>query len=195
MKKNTADWDTLFWTGPKKRAGLQLLENFFQFNDLAVTKKRLNDIIRYAIKKDGFIAEDPSVLFQFHQSMRSFVRAGYLLMLKKKKHRFSRLPESSVPVMFGLLSEQEYLDPLLVFSQAYKEYTIKEFDYFMSGMVYLSMGISDHIPEKNIINPYIHLMKMLDAAHLILQRRSEKKTAGNHPEKKGDVYIKVRSFG
>ncbi len=170
MKKNITDPETLFWTGPKKRAGLQLLENFFQFNDLAVTKKRLNDIIRYAIKKDGFIAEDPSVLFQFHQSMRSFVRAGYLLMLKKKKYRFSRLPENSVPVMFGLLSEQEYLDPLLVFSQAYKEYTIKEFDYFMSGMVYLSMGTSDHIPEKNIINPYIHLMKMLDGAYLVLER-------------------------
>ncbi|WP_336959172.1 hypothetical protein [Chryseobacterium contaminans] len=51
---------------------------------------------------------------------------------------------------------------------------IKEFDYFMSGMVYFSMGVDENLPEKNIINPYIHLIKMLDAAHLILERRGEK---------------------
>jgi hypothetical protein len=42
-------------------------------------------------------------------------------------------------------------------------------------MVYFSMGVYENLPEKNIINPYIHLIKMLDAAHIILERRGERK--------------------
>ncbi|WP_262884118.1 hypothetical protein [Chryseobacterium panacisoli] len=41
----------------------------------------------------------------------------------------------------------------------------------MSGIVYFSMGAYDKLPETNLVNPYIHLLKMLDAAHLMLERR------------------------
>ncbi|MGE8536701.1 MAG: hypothetical protein ACN6OJ_19165, partial [Chryseobacterium sp.] len=71
----------------------------------------------------------------------------------------------------------EYRNPLLVFKKAFREYTLKEFDYFMSGIVYFSMGVYENLPERNIVMPYIHTVKMLDAAHLILQRRREKKMA------------------
>jgi hypothetical protein len=66
------------------------------------------------------------------------------------------------------------------FQKAFREYTLKEFDYFMSGIVYFSMGVYENLPERNIVMPYIHTVKMLDAAHLILQRRNAKKTAGTH---------------
>ncbi|REC62872.1 hypothetical protein DRF65_08605 [Chryseobacterium pennae] len=59
--------------------------------------------------------------------------------------------------------------------KASKEYSIKEFDYFISGMVYFSMGIYNKLPERNMINPYIHLIKMLDAAYLIIERRRRSK--------------------
>ncbi|MBL3550172.1 hypothetical protein [Chryseobacterium sp. KMC2] len=78
------------------------------------------------------------------------------------------------PLVLGLLTEKEYQNPLLVFKKAFKEYSIKEFDYFISGMVYFSMGIYDKLPERNMINPYIHLIKMLDAAYLIIERKGKK---------------------
>ncbi|MCJ7933327.1 MAG: hypothetical protein MUW56_06730 [Chryseobacterium sp.] len=62
----------------------------------------------------------------------------------------------------------------MVFKKAFKEYSIKEFDYFISGMVYFSLGVYDNLPERNMINPYIHLIKMLDAAYLIIERRGKK---------------------
>ncbi|REC62870.1 hypothetical protein DRF65_08595 [Chryseobacterium pennae] len=77
-------------------------------------------------------------------------------------------------MVLGLLSEKEYQNPLLVFKKAFKEYSIKEFDYFISRMVYFSLGIYDNLPERNMINPYIHLIKMLDAAYLIIERKGKK---------------------
>ncbi|WP_261512657.1 hypothetical protein [Chryseobacterium paludis] len=133
MKKNITDFETRFWTEHKKHSGLQLMETYFKFNELAVSKERLNSIMNYAVKRDSWIKEDSSVIFHFYQSMRSFVRAGYLIMLKEKKWKVNTQLEDTSPLLLGLLSEKEYQNPLLVFKKAFKEYSITEFDYFMSG--------------------------------------------------------------
>ncbi|WP_313090334.1 hypothetical protein [Chryseobacterium flavum] len=174
LKRNRTDFETRFGADSKKYSGVKLMETFFRFNDLAGSKEKLNGLTHYAVKSDRWIKEDPSVLFQFHQAMRSFVRAGYLISIREKKQDFNIRPENAVPWLPGLLSEKEYRNPLQVFKKAFKEYSVEEFDCFMSGVVYFSMGIYDRVPESNMIGPYIHLTKMLDAAHLILERRVEK---------------------
>ncbi|WP_111954685.1 hypothetical protein [Chryseobacterium lathyri] len=179
MKKIKTDFDPWFRAG-KKRSGLQLMETFFQFNELDVSKERLSNIMNYAVKRNSWINEDPAVIFQFHQSMRSLIRAGYLIMLKERKWTVDTQQEKISPWVLGLLSEKEYRNPLLVFKKAFRAYSVKEFDYFMSGIVYFSMGVYENLPERNIVMPYIHTVKMLDAAHLILQRRREKEMADTH---------------
>lgn len=176
MKKIKTDFAPRFRAG-KKHSGLQLIENFFQFNELDVCKERLSNIMNYAVKRNSWINEDQAEIFQFHQSMRSLIRAGYLMMLKDRKWTVETQPEKIFPWVLGLLSEKEYRNPLLVFKKAFREYTLKEFDYFMSGIVYFSKGVYENLPERNIVMPYIHTVKMLDAAHLILQRKREKEMA------------------
>lgn len=176
MKKNKTDFKAQCRADHKKRSVVQQIELFFQFNDLAATKERLSSIVSYAVKRNFSINEEPFVIFQFHQSMRSFVRAGYFIMLRERKWATHNHLEDVSPLVLGLLSEEEYQNPLLVFQKAFREYSIQEFDYFLSGMVYFSMGMYENLPEKNIINPYIHLIKMLDAAHIILERRGERKS-------------------
>lgn len=173
MKKTRTDFQSRLEKGRKKHCGLQQMETFFQLNDLATSKELLNIIMSYALKRNSWIKEEPSVIYHFHQAMRSFIRAGYFIMLKEKKLVVNTQLEDCSPLVLGLLSEKEYQNPLLVLKKAFKEYSVKEFDYFMSGMVYFSLGIYDHLPERNMINPYIHLTKMLDAAYLITERRGK----------------------
>ncbi|UHO38895.1 hypothetical protein H5J24_01540 [Chryseobacterium capnotolerans] len=174
MKKNRTNFQSRLGKGRKKHYELQQIETFFQLNDLIATKELLNIIMSYALKRNSRIKEEPSVIYHFHQAMRSFVCAGYFLMLKEKKLFINTQLEDVSPLVLGLLSEKEYQNPLLVFKKAFKEYSVKEFDYFISGMVYFSMGIYDKLPERNMISPYIHLIKMLDAAYLIVERRRKK---------------------
>nr|WP_315035062.1 hypothetical protein [uncultured Chryseobacterium sp.] len=181
MKKSRTNFAPRFRAG-KKRSGLQLMEHFFQFNELDVSKERLSKIMNYAVKRDSWIHEDPAVIFQFHQSMRSLIRAGYLLMLKERKWAVDTQTEKISSWVLGLLSEKEYRNPLLVFKKAFREYTLKEFDYFMSGMVYFSMGVYKNVPERNLVMPYIHMVKMLDAAYLILERKRENKRTDKDSE-------------
>lgn len=174
MKKIRTGFQPTLEKSPKKHSGVQLMETFFQFNDLITTKELLNNIMNYAVKRNSWIKEDPSVVYHFHQAMRSFVRAGYFIILKEKKCKIHTQWEDVSPLALGLLTEKEYKNPLLVFKKAFREYSIKEFDYFISGMVYFSLGIYDNPPERNMISPYIHLTKMLDAAYLIIESKNIK---------------------
>ncbi|STC94304.1 hypothetical protein [Chryseobacterium carnipullorum] len=107
MKKIKTDFAPRF-RADKKHSGLQLMETFFQFNELDVSKEILSKMMNYAVKRNSWIHEDPAVIFQFHQSIRSLIRAGYLIMLKERKWAVNNQPEKISPLVLGLLSEKEY---------------------------------------------------------------------------------------
>lgn len=173
MKKKKTDLESRFWSGRSNPSPTSLLEAFFQFHDLATAKERLNRIMAYAVQGKVRIDEDLSVIFHFHQSLRSFILAGYSLRKKSGKWSVSTLPGQGSPLGLGSLSEEEYRDPVLVFRRAFQEYRPEEFLDFLAEVVYFSLGTFNHVPEGNIVGPYLHLCKMLDAARLIVERSAQ----------------------
>jgi hypothetical protein len=174
MKKKKINFESQFWSGRSKHSPVPLLKVFFQFHDLATAKERLNRIMQYAVQGKTRIPEDPSAVFHFHQSLRSFVRAGWCLRKKSGKWTAQEVPEHSSPLSQGSLSGEEYRDPVLVFRKAFKEYRPEELEEFLSDIVYFSLGTFNNVPEHNIVGPYLHLVKMLDAAWLIVERGKDK---------------------
>ncbi|WP_142016335.1 hypothetical protein [Chryseobacterium aquifrigidense] len=154
---------------------IRFIETFFQTNDLITAKQMLSSIMQYAVNGKDWLKKDPSVILQFHQSLCIFIREGYMISKKTKKWKVNLPSDTNFPMMKGSLSDEEYENPLLVFKRAFKKYSIKEFEYFISGIVYFSQKIYRHGPESNLVRPYIHLTKMLDAAYLILERGVQKK--------------------
>lgn len=174
--KKTINFESRFWSGRNKHSALALMEVFFQFHDLITAKERLNLIMQYAAQRKIRIPEDPSVIFYFHQSLRSFIRAGWCLRKKRGNWLVHTLPQHNKnPLLQGSLSEKEYRDPAKVFRNAFKEYHLEEFEEFLSEVVYFSLGTFNNVPERNVVGPYLHLIKMLDAAWLILERENNKK--------------------
>ncbi|WP_288462538.1 hypothetical protein [uncultured Chryseobacterium sp.] len=174
MKNKRIDFEAKFWSGSRKHSGVKLIESFFHFNDLVTAKQMLNNIMIYAGKKKTAINEDSSAIFHFHQALRSFVRACYAIRLKETTWKMNSNPESFSPLMQASLMNDEYQNPTLVFRKAFEEYSIKDFDYYIALAVYFSMGVFKNAEQSSLISTYIHLTKMLDAAHLILERRIPK---------------------
>lgn len=174
MKNKRIDFEARFWSGKRKHSRIKLIESFFHFNDLVTAKQLLNNIMIYAGKKKTAINEDSSAIFHFHQALRSFVRACYSIRLKEWTWEMNTNLENRSPLMQASLSDEEYRNPTLVFRKAFAEYSIKDFDYYMAVAVYFSMGVFKNAEESSLMSPYIHLTKMLDAAHLILERRNQK---------------------
>ncbi|MFY7843778.1 hypothetical protein, partial [Chryseobacterium gambrini] len=172
MKKNSIDFESRFWCGRKKHSALPLMEIFFQFHDWVTAKEYLNLIMQYAVQRKTRIPEEPSVIFYFHQSLRSFIRAAYSLRKDRGKWLVHELSEHKTPMLQGSLSEKEYHDPAKVFRKAFKKYRLEVFEGFLSEVVYFSLGTFNNVPERNIVDPYLYLIKMLDAAWLILEREN-----------------------
>ncbi|WP_418123341.1 hypothetical protein ACNFU2_01220 [Chryseobacterium sp. PTM-20240506] len=174
MKNKRIDFEARFWSGSRKHSGIKLLESYFHFNDLVTAKQMLNNIMIYAGKKKTPINEDSSEIFHFHQALRSFVRACYAIRLKEEKWSITIPPENRSSLIQASLSNEEYQNPTRVFQNAFAEYSIRDFDYYIAVAVYFSMGVFKNAEESSLISPYINLTKMLDAAYLILERRTQK---------------------
>ncbi|AZI38625.1 hypothetical protein [Epilithonimonas vandammei] len=175
MKNKKIDFESRFWSGSKTNSRIKLIEKFFQFNDLVTAKELLNQIMIHSGNKKSVIAEDSSAIFHFHQALRSLVRACFLILQKEKRWKVNEPQEGCSPLSQGSLSDGEFVNPVRVFQKAFGEYSIKDFDYYISVAVYFSLGTYTHAAESKIFVPYLHLCKMLDASYLILERGIQKK--------------------
>lgn len=178
MKKKKIDFESGGWAGTNRFSVIGLLETFFQFHDLATAKNLLSDMMAYSRKEKVLRKENPSEVFHFYLSLRSLVRAVYHMQFKAKKRKF-RVSVESVPVsglMLGSLSEEEYRNPLLVFQKTFSEFTICDFDRFLSEITCFSLGTFRTGPEGDTVTPFLHLNKILDAAQLIMERAAVAQT-------------------
>ncbi|MFN4362421.1 hypothetical protein [Chryseobacterium hispalense] len=173
MKKKKTDFESRFWSGSRKHSAVGLLEVFFQFNNLTEVKQMLSTMMHSSVQKKARIRKDPSEVFHLYLSLRSLVRASFLISKKAKKGKLKAPSEINFSkIMTGSLSEQEYRNPVQVFRSAFKICSLRDFDGFLSAVVYFSLGNSGCETGKEIIIPYLQLTKLLDAAWLIAERAS-----------------------
>jgi len=85
------------------------------------------------------------------------------------------LPEYTSRLQQGSLSDEEYRNPFLVFKKAFKEFSLEEFEFFLTEIIYHSLGAHYDEPEIDIVTPFIHLNKMLNASQIIRERGVKKK--------------------
>ncbi|WP_294314973.1 hypothetical protein [uncultured Chryseobacterium sp.] len=171
MKKKKPDFDAAFWAGRTGSNPLRLFDAFFSTYPLSEAKEHLSSMIRYAVKRKVLSEKDPSVVFHFYLSLRSFIRAADHISRTSVKYRLKPPKEHPSQLKQGSLSEAECADPFLVFRRAFEDYRLQEFDHFITGISYFSLGPFGDYPEMNNISLFLHLHKMLDAAQLILERR------------------------
>jgi len=76
-------------------------------------------------------------------------------------------------IFLGSLSSSEYDSPLLVFTNAFKEKTLVEYELFLFAMFQFSLSPYTGDICTDMATPYLHFIKMLDAAQLIFERGME----------------------
>jgi len=72
------------------------------------------------------------------------------------------------------LTTKEYQNPFIIFQKAFDKKTPQEFKIFLCQILELSLSPCPADPVADLMTPYIHLIKMLDAAALIRERGVEK---------------------
>jgi len=170
MKKDAIGTHQSFRKVGQKHSGLRLVKKFFRDHDLVSAKNTLSHITSSAMDRHTRIRPEPSAVLDFYLSVKSFIRGCYLLQFRHRKWLLSKPEEAVSCLMLGSLSQGEYKHPFRVFKDAFREYKITDFDRFIAEVSYFSLGIYDGQPDGNVVAPFIHLNKMLDASWVVLER-------------------------
>ncbi len=174
MKKNKISFETGFWAGYEGGNPFKALTSFFDFAHLDYYKQNLSEVVIYCYKTKVCQQENPSDVFILYTAFIFFLKVCYCINHKSKKWKVSASLRSEKVFHFSSLTKEEYENPFIVFQKAFEEKTLEEFELFLYQILELSLSPHAGDPFTDITTPYIHVIKMLDAAELIRERGVEK---------------------
>jgi hypothetical protein len=183
MKKNKIFFETRFWAGFVAGNPFEAFDAIFDFAHLDYYKQNLSQAVLHCFKTKVYKKETPCNVFVFYTTVCSFLKVCYCLKAKDKKWKVKESSRSETVFHLSSLTKEEFDNPFLVLQNAFEEKTLHEFEFFLSEITELSLSPYSGDPDSDLTTPYIHLIKMLDAAELIRERGVEriKKTTQAEP--------------
>lgn len=176
MKKNKLPLESHFWTEDGIEKPFKIFEAVFDYSNLENHKNLIADLLQQFYKKKMYRKREPGDLLLSYKMMRSFLKACYLMQFSKKTVRKDDFYDWDSGIFLGSLSSIEYDNPVLVFTNAFKKKTLVEYELFLFAMFQFSLSTYKGDICTDMATPYLHLIKMLDAAQLIQERGLEKVT-------------------
>lgn len=173
MIKKKISLESHFWAVNKIENPFKILEAMFDYMDIAQYKKLIGEVVEYVYTRKVYCMENPGELFLNYKVFRSFLKTCYLLQFSEKAVKDDVFCEWVPGIYLASLSRAEYNNPLLVFKTAFQEKTLEEFELFLFTMFQFALSPTPDDDGDDMVTPYIHLIKMLDAAQLIFERGME----------------------
>jgi hypothetical protein len=174
MKKNKISFETHFWAGYAAGNPFKAIDAFFTFAKLDYYKQNLSEAVMYCYKKKVCEQDNPSNVFILYTVIRSFLKVCYSLQKKSKKWKVKASLHTEKVFHLSSLTKEEFDNPFMVFQKAFDEKTLEEFESFLYQILELSLSPHAADSDLDLTTPYIHLIKMLDAAELLRERGVEK---------------------
>ncbi len=174
MKKNKMSFETSFWAGNIEGNPFKVINAFFAYAHLDYYKQILSEAVIYCYKTKVYKQENPSDVFILYSVLKSFLRVCYCLKEKSKKWNVKESLPQEKAFHLSSLTKEEYDNPFIVFQNAFNEKTLQEFELFLYQVLEFSLSPHAADPDPDLMTPYIHLTKMLDAVELIRERGVEK---------------------
>ena len=79
------------------------------------------------------------------------------------------------------MTREEHANPFTVFQIAFAENSLDEFEFFLCEIIHISLSPNVVEFDYDLITPYIHLVKMLDASQMMRESGLEKIKKDKNP--------------
>ena len=175
MKKNKISFETTFWAHQELKNPFEVFDVFFGSESLAFYKQTLSEIVFYRSKDEVYQKECPGDVFFSYTAIRSFLKACSCLPYKSKKWKITEASTAQRSILsLASLTTEEFKNPFIVFQNAFAEHSLADFEFFLSEIIHLSLRPTIVEFDSDLLTPYIHVIKMLDASQLLLESKVEK---------------------
>ena len=170
MKKNKMSFETNFWAHYELENPFEVIDTFLGSESLAYYKQTLSEIVFYRSKDEVYKKECPGDVFFDYTAIRSFLRACSALQHKSKKWKVTEVSAERRSVLsLASLTAEEYENPFIVFQNAFAEHSLADFEFFLCEIIHLSLRPTIVEFDSDLLTPYIHVIKMLDASSCCLK--------------------------
>ncbi|OXA95571.1 hypothetical protein [Flavobacterium hercynium] len=175
MKKNKISFETNFWAHHELENPFEVIDTFLGSESLAFFKQTLSEIVFYRSKDEVYQKECPGDVFFTYTAFRSFLRACSALQHKSKKWKVTAVSAERRSILsLASLTIEEYENPFAVFENAFAEHSLADFEFFLCEVIHLALRPTIVEFDSDLLTPYIHIIKMLDASQLLLESQVEK---------------------
>lgn len=121
----------------------------------------------YSRKAKVYDQKYPGRVFMMYMEFRSFVKACYVLQDKNRKWKVADVVPLKSVLRQASLSLEEYKNPFLAFKNAFAAQSLIDYEFFLCEIAHLSLSPHTADCDTDLMTPYIHFIKMLDAAQLL----------------------------
>lgn len=173
MRKIKILLDASPWAGSRINEPYDLLGAFFDFAHLDQSKEILNEMIFYSSLPKSISEMHDSTAITMYTAFHSLLRTAYVL--NQTPYTLIEQPIEDVKHLnLGSLNKEEFINPFIVFQNAFDRHSLEDFDVALYEMLYFSMSVHFDSPDSDLLSPYIHITKILDASWLVYQRGIKK---------------------
>lgn len=175
MKNKKISFETKFWNGNEISNPFDAVNAFIAYGHIDYYKQVLSDVVLSTQKEEIYNKGHLDDVFIFYTLMRSFLKSSRRLPYDSDKWKYREAVTDCGSVLHqSSLSTAEYNDPFMVFRNAFNTLSLADFECFLCEII--SLALSPYLAgyEIDLITPYIHLIKMLDAAQVLKERGVEK---------------------
>ncbi len=173
MKQIQLPLDASPWAGREIRCPFSLIDAVFEFAQPEYYKNTLTELVTFMFKPKIYHKKSPDHSFIVFAVLHSLLRAAYLIHCKSGQYKINAPKKDSIKLCYGSLNSKEFQNPLIVFKNAYSRKNLEGLNLALFEMVSYALNSSSDYPTWDLITPYIHLCKILDASWQIHQRRIE----------------------
>ena len=173
MKQIQLPLDTSPWAGREIRCPFSLIDAVFEFAQPEYYKNTLTELVTFMFKPKIYHKKSPDHTLIVFAVLHSLLRAAYLIHCKSGQYKITAPKKESIKLCYCSLNSKEFHNPLIVFKNAYSCKSQEGLSLALFEMVSYALNSSSDYPTWDLITPYIHLCKILDASWQIHQRRIE----------------------
>jgi hypothetical protein len=176
---------TSLWYKQEIADPYQVIAEFFCSASLPSHRKCIKDVLKAAAGNFIWRKHNPGDLLHEFKMIESVINAAYLINKENKTSPLTISKESSFnPNLFcgwhvhstpwdffpRFLSFKEYANPYVAFKRFFKYLPLAEWKNELNDLLEYALvetSLSDAGVEKDMLSLYVHLSKLIEAAHLI----------------------------
>lgn len=180
--KNKDPFKTRCWAGLAVTDPCQVFAECFQFADIGSFRKTIRQVLLSAAKNKVHQKEEPASVLDLFKVVTSVMLAARELCRQKKRSGLQLQPEQFTDKRLYArpdagcaaweylpkhLSAKEYQNPYAVFYRFFRYQNAKQWQQSMEHILTYALSNCSEDIELNLLKLYLHLIRLMEAAHLI----------------------------